>query len=359
MTMPPQRVGAATRTSRFVVGLVVQGLLAAAAHAGLPPPASTSTCTPSPTCSATPSATTIATATPAPTPLSAADTNCDGASTAADFVAAVSVSDDGTDFPGCTAADPFRDQPLTDEAVLPLLQGLFRTLDAPWTPTPSASPTVTGTPTITPTPSRTPRPTASRTPTVTPKPTPSPTTTPTFTPTPTSTPTATPTTTPTATASVTPTITATRPPTATHTPTATPVPTGVAYLLSGEWRANWSNTVCFLDGQPFATLLDQTYRVTAVDGRLDIVQANGTRIGAGLQFDSNGTVVFTYRAFDQRICLINGTHQEFVFDYTFTFRLNGTGSAAARWSYGLNTNCAVCSFVDDQAVLVRVSGPGT
>src|SRR5438067_893879 len=91
-------------------------------------------------------------ATPLPTPLPA-DVNCDGASSAADFTAAVLVSVDGSRFAECASADPFRDRPLSAADFLSLLQGLFDTLSARWTPTPSASPTTTRSPTLTATPS--------------------------------------------------------------------------------------------------------------------------------------------------------------------------------------------------------------
>jgi len=106
--------------------------------------------------------------------LQVADVNCDGATTAADFVALAIVSDDGTLFPECVAADPFRNQPLTDEDFLPLLVAVFDSLSPRWTPTPSASPTITRTPTITATRTSTPRPTASPTPGATPSRTPTP-----------------------------------------------------------------------------------------------------------------------------------------------------------------------------------------
>lgn len=130
----------------------------------------------------------------------------------------------------------------------------------------------------------------------------------------------------------------------------------MAYRLSGEWLANWGGQICYLNGAPFTALIPTRYQVTAIDGLLDIQIIDGPRIGAGLQPDSDGTVAFTYRAFDQRICLPAGTPEEFVFAYTFTFQLTGTGSATSHWTYGLNTNCAVCT-VDDNATLVRVGLP--
>lgn len=274
-----------------------------------------------------------------PAPLPAGDINCDGATTAADCVAAALVSDDGARFPECAAADPLRDQPLTDADILALLAGVFDSLAPRWTPTPSASPTTTRTPTITAT--RAPSATPSRSPT--PRPSATATATETATPTPTLAPTHTPTS------------TNTRPPTATRTPTQTPTPTGLAYRLSGKWFANWTNNLCNLAGQQSIYLSDATYQVTAVDGRLDIQVVNGQRIGAGLQPDANGTVQFTYRVSTSNICF--GKAEELVFDYTFTFQLNGVGSATANWSYGLNANCAVCT-VSDSAFLQRVAGPG-
>ena len=286
-----------------------------------------------------------------PPPLPMGDINCDGAITAADCVAAALVSDDGARFPECAAADPHRDQPLSDADVLALLADVFDSLGPRWTPTPSASPTTSRTPTITATASPTARATASRTPTPTPSRSP--------TPVPTATSTATHTATPTPTSTLepthTPTITPTHPPTATRTPTQTPTPTGLAYRLSGRWFANWTNNICNLAGQSPIVLPDTTYQITAIDGRLDIQVVNGSRIGASLQPDSSGTVRFTYHEFAPVFCF--GTAEELVFDYTFTFQLNGAGSASADWTYGMNANCAVCT-VSDTAVLRRISGPG-
>jgi hypothetical protein len=53
---------------------------------------------------------------------------------------------------------------------------------------------------------------------------------------------------------------------------------------------------------------------------------------------------------------VTGVLEQYVFDYTFTFRPNGTGTATAHWTYGFNTNCAVCE-VTDTATLHRVAGP--
>jgi len=97
------------------------------------------------------------------------------------------------------------------------------------------------------------------------------------------------------------------------------------------------------------------YRVSALGGQLDIQVVNGAFIGRGVSVDSNGVAVFSYSVYDQSLCF--GTPPQFVFKYTFDFNLNGTGSASVHWTYGNNTNCAVCA-VDDTATLLRISGPG-
>ncbi len=89
---------------------------------------------------------------------------------------------------------------------------------------------------------------------------------------------------------------------------------------------------------------------------LDIQIVNGARVGAGLQPDGNLTVETTYTVFDQRVCSATGVPEQYAFDYTFTFNLNGTGTATAHWTYGFNTNCAVCG-VTDTATLHRIAGP--
>jgi hypothetical protein len=125
--------------------------------------------------------------------------------------------------------------------------------------------------------------------------------------------------------------------------------------LSGDWFADWAGRICYLNGQAFDALDDTTYRVIAVDGRLDIEIVDVARLGRGLTISSNGTVETQFRTFSQNLCF--GVPAEYVFDYTFTFRTNGTGTATAHWTYGFNTNCAVCE-VTDTATLIRVAGPG-
>ena len=271
-----------------------------------------------------------------------ADANCDGRGTAADFCAAIMASVDASKFPACRGADSFRGRLLFERDFIPILADIFSTFAAPWTPTPSPSPTITRTPNGTKTPTRTARPTpsatASATATVTPSSTPTPT------PTDTSVPT------------LTPSQTVTRTATTTRTATATPTPTGIAYQLSGDWVANWTGQICFLAGQPFNRLQDTRYRITALDGQLDVTIVDGARIGAGLPLDGNLTVHTTYRVLDQQVCLVTGVLEQYAFDYTFTFRTNGTGTAIAHWTYGFNTNCAVCE-VTDTATLHRVAGP--
>ncbi len=321
----------------------VMAVMAAAAQTTpvqAPTPTATASRTRTPTATAT--STPTATRTPTPLPL-VADANCDGRGSAADFCAAIIVSGDETRFASCAGAEPFRGRPLSEQDFLPLFHDIFDTFAAPWTPTPTRSSTVTPTGRATGTPSRTLPPTASATAsatsTDTPPPTPTPTPTATRVPTLTGTPTATRTATP------------------TRTPSASPTPTGLAYQLSGDWFADWTGQFCFLDGQPFDRLTDTTYRVTAIDDRLDIEIVGGVRLGRGLPLDANGSVQTRYRVFDQRVCLITGVPEEFVFDYMFTFRTNGTGTATAHWTYGFNTNCAVCE-VTDTATLRRVAGPG-
>jgi len=271
-----------------------------------------------------------------------ADANCDGRGTAADFCAAIMASVDASKFPACRGADSFRGRPLIDRDFIPILADIFSTFAAPWTPTPNPSATITRTPNGTNTPTRTapltPSATASGTATVTPSSTPTPT------PTDTSVPT------------LAPTQTATPTATATRTARATPTPTGIAYQLSGNWVAHWTGQICFLAGQPFNYLQDTTYQITAVQGQLDVAILNGARLGAGLPLDDTLTVHTTYRVLDQRVCPVTRVPEEYVFDYTFTFRTNGTGTATAHWTYGFNTNCAVCE-VNDTAILYRVAGP--
>jgi hypothetical protein len=275
--------------------------------------------------------------------LAAADVNCDGEITVADITAAVLLSADAEALPDCAAGDPYRGEELDDEELAMLAGNVFFAFEVPWTPTPTPTPTVTRTPTSTRTHTATPLPTF--------------TFTPTFSPTLTETPLPTETPQPTATL----TVTETRPPTSTRTPTrtrtatVTGTPTGLAHRLSGEWAANWQNHVCFLAGVPFASLQDTVYVVTAVNGFIDIDIKGGPQIGRGLTLGPNGNVAFRYTAFDS-FCPTGGQPRNFVFDYVFTFQLNGFGSAEAAWTFGRNTFCASCQ-VTDSAGLVKISGP--
>jgi len=278
----------------------------------------------------------------APTPRPVADANCDGRTSAADFVAAIIVSGDAAQFPTCLAADRFRDRALTPTEFLPLLHDIFDTFDQPRTPTPTASRTVTRTTTSTVTPSSTRA--------QSPSPTINATTTPTPTLTATPLPTHTPTFTFTATASRTPTPTRTL--TQTPSATASPTPTGVAYQVAGDWVAHWTGQICFLDGHPFTHLSDTTYRVTAVANELDI-QVGDAVIGRGLTLDAHNAVRAESRVSSGNICTVDRINQEFVFDYMFTFGTTGTGTATVHWTYGFNAHCAVCA-VDDTATLQRV-----
>jgi len=278
-----------------------------------------------------------------PTPRLVADANCDGRATAADFVAAIMVSGDASQFPACRAADRFRERALTPNDLLPVLHDIFATFDQPRTPTPTASGTVTRTRTFTATPSPTRAQSPSPTTNATASPTPSLTSTPL--------PTDTPTFTFTPTASRTPTRTRTLTPTGTAT--ASPTPTGLAFQLAGDWLAHWTGQICFLAGQPFTHLTDTTYGVTAVGNQLDIQIVGGANIGRGLGLDVHNTVRTQSRVSSGTICTVDRIDQEFVFDYTFTFNPTGTGTATAHWTYGFNAHCAVCA-VDDTATLSRV-----
>ena len=303
------------------------------------------TLTPTPTRTSTPTITPTPTRTPTSTPTPGrlvADANCDERGSAADFCAAIIVAGDASKFPTCAGADSFRGRRLTDLDFVPILADIFDTFATPWTPTPSPSPTITPTSNGTHTPTRTSPPTSTATASTTA------TETSTATPTPTATATRVPT--------FTPTRTFTRTATATRTATPTPTPTGIAYQLSGDWAAHWDGQICYLNGQFFNQLQDTTYRVTAIDGRLDVEILNGARLGRALPLDANDTVQTTFRVFDQRVCPITNVPEEYVFDYTFTFDTNGTGSAMAHWTYGFNTNCVSCE-VTDSATLRRVAGP--
>jgi hypothetical protein len=277
------------------------------------------------------------------------DLNCDGEITVADVAAAPLLSADPEALADCAAGDPYRGADLSDEDLSLLSGNVFFAFETPWTPTPTPTPTVTRTPTSTRTRTATPSTTS----------TPLPTLTFTFTFTPTATDTPLPTETPLPTS--TRTATETRPPTSTRTPTptrtvtVTRTPTGLAYRLSGEWAANWQNRVCFLAGVPFASLQDTVYVVTAVNGFLDIDIKGGQQIARGLTIGPNGNVAFRYTAFDS-FCPTGGQPRNFVFDYVFTFQLNGTGSAEAEWTFGRNTFCASCQ-VSDSAGLVKIAGP--
>jgi hypothetical protein len=256
------------------------------------------------------------------------EVNCDGLISVADITAAILVSAEPARFPDCSDADEFRGEPLTPADLAYLTGNVFFAFETPWTPTPSGTPTET----------RTAPPT--RTSTTAPTPTPPPTETATARPPPTSTRTPAPTGTP----------------TPTRTATITRTPTGLAYRLSGEWAANWGNQICYLAGVPSGSLLDTVYVVTAVNGLLDIDVKGGQQIGRGLELRPDGSVAFRY-TITESLCPGSGRPRRFVFDYTFTFRLNGTGSATADWSYGLNSFCAECT-VSDAAGLLKVGGPG-
>jgi hypothetical protein len=268
----------------------------------------------------------------APAPDDSPDPNCDLLTSAADFTAAILVSVEPERLAQCRAADPFRDRPLGDADLLPIERAIFFFFDTPFTPT------ITGTPTITRT--RTPTPLTTDTPTVT------------RTPSRTRTGTSTATATRTRTSTATQTVTQTRTATLTPTPTVTRTPTGLAQLLTGLWAANWNNNVCFLNGQPFSSLSDVVYRVTASNNRLNIETTDGLVIGTNLAIGQDGLVTTTLRV-PNAICQNGGRVIEFVFNYEFLFQLNGSGAAAAEWTYGRDSFCATCS-VSDQAALSRI-----
>lgn len=275
------------------------------------------------------------------------DVNCDQRGSAADFTAVMIVSGDDMQFPDCTGAAPYRDRLLTDDDLLPIFHDLFMTFEPRATPTASASPTVTptGNPTATGTPG---------------SPTPVPfTATATTTGTPTASPSLTPTRTFTRTPAPTRTGTATQVPSATRTRSPTRTPTGLAYQLSGVWSANWTNLSCFGGGTNFGHLPDTSYRVTAVNGQLDIADVNGLILGRGLSLDSQGSVHSTVTLDSGKVCENNPSQALlYVYNYVFTFHTNGTGSATADWSYAQGTFCNQCQ-ISDSATLTRTAPPGS
>lgn len=273
--------------------------------------------------------------------------NCDDSISAADLTAAILVSAEPTALPDCTDADDYRGAALTEADFAEIIDDIFFAFETPWTPTPTASPTETRTPTATRTPTQTR--TATATPSITP--TPPPTDTPTPLPTDTVTFTETPLDTPTPTR--TPTVTTT------FTPTATRTPTGLAYRLSGQWAANWGNSPCFQGGQPAFAIPDTVYTVVASQGRLDIVDGAGNEITRGGEIDA-GNRVFVHYVLDPHLpCPNNGKPRLFVFDYVFTFGLNGLGSASAVWTFAENSSCETCGgTVQDSANMLKIAGPG-
>jgi hypothetical protein len=132
----------------------------------------------------------------------------------------------------------------------------------------------------------------------------------------------------------------------------------VAFQLSGDWYAAWTGQICYINGQPSGQLTPTTYRVTALDGQLDIQIVGGAYLGRGLTLDANNTVQTTYSVFDpdpNHNCF--GVQPQYVFNYTFTFAANGTGTATVNWTYAVNINCAVGCHVTDNASLTRTAGP--
>ncbi|MBI1818339.1 MAG: hypothetical protein HYR72_25440 [Deltaproteobacteria bacterium] len=271
-----------------------------------------------------------------------ADANCDGIGSAADFVAASIVAQDTFALHDCRGADPFCDGQLTPQTQELLLNDVFHRLELPWTPTPTKTPTTTRTPSLTRTATATRTPSQTGTITLTASLTPTPSASPTNTSPPTPTRTATP--------SVTP--------TSTFTPSATRTPTGIAQQFAGTWSVHWGHgieSVCFLAGiaQPCPLCVpDTTYKVTAVNSQLDVInQVTGETLGRGLPivFNGNeGTVVTRLTRTFGDPCF--GVLPQQVFDYALTFDINGIGTALVNWSYGANTNCAVCEPHDTGAM---------
>ena len=125
--------------------------------------------------------------------------------------------------------------------------------------------------------------------------------------------------------------------------------------LSGDWFADWTNAVCYLNDQPTFQLDDVVYRVAAAPrGQVDIGIMRGAEVEplARAPLGTDGTVRF--QVTDHAAVPCFGVFPEFVYDYVFQFPLAGTGNGTAHWTYGHNTNCAVCT-VDDEATLRRLA----
>ncbi|MBI4517114.1 MAG: hypothetical protein HY699_15010 [Deltaproteobacteria bacterium] len=276
-------------------------------------------------------------ATPARVLAALADANCDSLSSAADVVAAVTVAQDTFAFPDCRGADQFRNHQFTPEGQERLLNDIFNRQEQTWTPTP------TTTPTRTPAATRTPSATATASVTATASATNTPTLTPTNTPRPTNTRTAT--------------RTATDTPTRTATPTATP--TGLAQQLAGDWSADWANgalACCYLIGQSQPLCIaDAVYRVTAApSNQLTITNLTSGQALGTATITSGGTVHPPLVTENAGICNVDGQPIVMQFDYTFTFNVNGTGSATIEWKR--LTHCQTCDQ-RDTATLQRVARP--
>jgi hypothetical protein len=265
------------------------------------------------------------------------------------------VSYDETLFADCEPADDFRGRPLVDEDFEAITREIYDFFDEPFTPTiGTPRDTRTRTPTRTVTQTRTITQTRTQTNTPATTPTPSRTTTRTLTPTPTRTATGT--------STITRTLTVTTTPTATRTltRTVTRTPTGRAQQLTGEWFANWGNTVCQVADRPPQLrpfIPDVTYRVTARNNLIDIETTGGLVIGSGLPVAADGTVdPPPFTVFSGENCPEPPRNpRNFEFDYRFRFNPNGTGTGTVMWSFSADSFCAVC-FADDSATLQRVSG---
>jgi hypothetical protein len=274
------------------------------------------------------------------------DVNCDGLSSAADLTAAVIVSYDANQLPGCVNADPFRNRPFTDEAEAVILDDIYNRRAPEWTPTPTPTNTFLPTPTL----PSTLTPTITATVTLT--------ATPAFTPTPSPSVTVSPTTSHTPPPSATRTPAQSSTPTPTHTPTATRTPTGLAQKFAGTWQAIWANgagACCYLIGQPAPLCVySTTYEVTAApDNQLTIVRTTDGQPFGTATVDGNGNVQPLTVNEDGGFCNVDQQEITLQYVYTFTLNTNGTGSAQVDWKR--LTHCQACDQ-HDNATLQRV-GP--
>lgn len=91
-------------------------------------------------------------------------------------------------------------------------------------------------------------------------------------------------------------------------------------------------------------------------GRLDVVNSGGDEITRGAEIEV-GNQVFAHYVVDSGLnCPNNGKPRLFVFDYVFTFGLDGRGSASVVWSFAKDSSCETCT-VEDAAGMLKISGP--